>query len=132
MADGRELASLWPEVSPILSRAVEWTEGRYSLRSVLASLISGDMQLWVIRREKVVGAAVTQVAVYDTGVKSVVVMFVAGDGLKDWKHLWSAVEEWASRMGCRYAETICRKGWERLVPGWEKRGIEMVKDIANG
>jgi hypothetical protein len=125
-----QVGEVWPEVAPILKRAVE-RDRRHSLDTVRLGLEDSTLQLWVIFRETVEGVAVTRIAQHDTGIRSVVVEFVAGDNLKDWKHLWDIVEAWAKMMDCRFAEMVGRPGWERMVPGWDRKGIEMVKDFGN-
>lgn len=118
----------WPVVSSVLSPAIERSQGRYSLGSVLDFLLKRDMQLWVIRRGSVIGAVVTEIRVYPTGLKAVAVVLLAGEDFDSWFPLWRYIEKWALANGCSLAEMVGRRGWEKKL-GWQLTAVEMVKEI---
>lgn len=98
------------------------------MSTVYKALKEKECQLWIVRDEVIRGVVVTEIYTYPTGLKAVNVLFVAGDWIDMWIHLWERVEDWAKANGCTVAEFRGRKGWFRKLD-WKEVGIEMVKEI---
>ena len=104
--------------------------GRYSLVSVFDSLLSRDMQLWCAVEDKVIAAAITQINVWPTGLKTASVVLVGGRDMGKWVYMMNDIEEWAAQNGCVLITASGRPGWKRVLgPGWQQKATDLVKDL---
>ena len=102
--------ALWDDVMPELSRAVDNTQGRYTMASVYESLCCADMQLW--RTPDMV--VVTSIYIYPE-YKACCVLFMAGHDRETWvPAVKEVISDWARAHGCKRIELFGRKGWERV------------------
>lgn len=124
-----EVADIWPRVSLILNPAIKRSGGRLSRGSVLEGLLKRDMQLWLAVDQGIKGAAVTQICIHPTGMKTLSALLVAGVKFDDWGHLWGKIEDWARERGCEKSEIPRgRRGWKRKLKGWNEM-VFMEKDL---
>lgn len=122
---------LWAEVRPLLEPAIDLTGGRMSARTVFSGLALAQYQLWLLRNETILAAGVTEFRGYPTGLRTLAVLLIGGNDMRDWVHLWSDVEAWAKRQGCTKIEISGRRGWSRML-GWKETTIDMEKDLIDG
>ena len=112
---------VWPHVRDILQPAIDRSGGRLDEPSVLDGLLKRDMQLWLALEYGISGAAVTQVCVHPTGMKTLSALLVAGKDFHKWSQLWGGIEDWARSKGCARSEIPRgRKGWTKVLKGWDE------------
>lgn len=128
-----EMTDIWPEVAPLLARAVVFSAGRMNMDLLEKAVKARDMQLWVARVDgKIVGAWVTRLASHIAGAKLCEIVFCGGGDLERWMTPGLAVTEaWAVAQGYPRIEVLGRHGWERLLKpyGYRKRYVVLEKDI---
>lgn len=127
------LARIWPEVEELLAPAITRSGGRLSPATVFDALWAGDMQLWLAydREGNPIGAVVTEIAIYRTGLKTVRGLLLGGRDMQTWlPAVAHEIEAWARGHGCRYVEGGGRKGFERAT-GWKAVGTEYEKDLSD-
>lgn len=116
---------LWHEVDPILRRALEYSDNKYSLEHVKKCVEERDMQLWVTFREGHVSTAgVSQIVNYPCE-KRLVILFLAGDSENLFSH-WHTISQWGKSQGCESCEIYGRPGWERKL---EKIGFKKIHTV---
>lgn len=125
-----EIREIWPIALEHLGPAIELTYGRHSPETVLSSLLDGNMQLWLAVTDRPIAAAITQVNIWPTGMKTCRIMFVGGTEMNRWTYMMEIIGEWAITRNCRYLEVGGRSGWEKVL-GWKKSAVELVKDLAD-
>lgn len=113
---------VWPDVAPMLERAVATAGGRYSIESVYEEIASGQLALWLVLDDARPIAALTT-RVLDFPCKRVLsVDWIAGSRMAEWLPLTNAVfRDYAKSYGCSQLEGRGRKGWLRELTkhGWE-------------
>ena len=125
-----QVQDIWPYVVGHVERFTEKTGGRYSPASVLSKLLTADMQLWIVVEGKEISAAViTQISVWDTGLKSLVIVGIGGDGLPNWIHLIERLEEFGREKDCSFVELHGRQGWRRALPDYELTDSSLEKRL---
>jgi hypothetical protein len=110
-----ELAEgLWPRIFPHLSRAAEYTYGRYEPEDIFDAVVSGEVHLWVVLDdEDIIGVTVTRLWQYPRK-KCLDLVFLAGNGGFSWKdEMLSVLQSWARDNGCDVIEASGRTGLAR-------------------
>ncbi len=126
----RDVREAWPAAKVLLLPAISRSLGRYDEASVLKGILDKDMQLWMAVAEVPLAAAVTQINVWPTGLRTCRMILAGGKEMERWVHMMDHVAEWAKSMDCRYLEIGGRDGWQRVF-GWRKTAIELVKDLTD-
>lgn len=118
----RSVPEYWPEVSPLIQKALAYCDGKYDLRYIYESLMSRKMQLWVsldsIPMSHVEACCITEIVHYP--LKCICNIFlVSGKNMQNWLGFEKNIEAWARENGCRSIECYGRPGWEKTID-WEK------------
>jgi len=68
----------------------------------------------------VVAVAGTKLITYDTGLRSIFLLFGTGRHRQDWQQFEADIRAWAKDQGCTLAEGCFRIGWRRIFRrfGW--------------
>lgn len=119
----RENIALQRWVLPMVTRACEYSFGRFDPETVLASCAGLNpewiAQLWITgyrgggEPPTIEAAVVTCISTYPTGRKVMDIVLVGGAGAKDWMAFEDKLSEWAALQGCAEVQVIGRRGWER-------------------
>ena len=124
----------------MLRPATDRSNGRYSTEDLWATIHSGHDALWIAIddtlgslpiQDRIVAALVTRVVRYP-GRTLLGVLFLGGNGMKDWWPVfYSTIEDWARKSGCDGMETTGRKGWRKLLikHGWTPTFFAFEKDF---
>jgi hypothetical protein len=105
----KELDEWLPRIEWHLASFCE--NGQLTPDRLIRDIRGRDRQLWIGLDEEVRAVALTEVL--DDEFQSVHVSHCAGNGFREWFHLWLGIEAWARERGARRIETTCRPGWER-------------------
>lgn len=127
-----EVESVWAVAWPLLGPAVAESGGRWDEAAVKARLLKGDQHLWTwwSSRGALACAVVSEVNRYPTGLQVCDLWFCGGHGLSEWcGPMLAAIEAWARRIGCHRIMVSGRVGWERVLPGFERTGIVLEKEL---
>ena len=107
------VAPMWLKVRPFLDAALNkyGVNERFPLDCVLADLVSGKSQLWIIvDADKIVSATVTEVEEYPLG-KQLIIFLMGGDSMQDWGDLLhDAMVKYAKEVGAKWIDTGSRRG----------------------
>lgn len=125
-----DVATVWPVVAPLLSKAVKQGRGDYNMEDMFAALTEAKWQLWITHRENgyVLAAGCTKVKVYPS--KKVCLIFaVGGERLDLWIDKQPILEAWAKENECTEMEIIGRKGWIKKLPEYEEAFTILRKKI---
>ena len=114
---------IWEQVEPMLSPAVERSNGRWTTDFVYQSLVSGHKHLWVVFDESagICCAVVTSVMIYP-GKKMLSIDFLGGDKINYWAvKLLEVLNSFAKDAGCNGIEAYARFGFWKWL---ERDGFE--------
>jgi hypothetical protein len=118
------ITPIWGNVSELISSAVEYVDSGYTADDVRKALTVSEMQLWIAGDYQ--ACAVTQINRYPQH-KTCLIVAMAGEGMDEWfDELLSTIEEWASKMKCKYVEEYGRKGWRKIGAS---RGYEQIYTV---
>lgn len=124
-----DIGLYWPEVAPLLQKAIDKSQNDYSIHDIRSLLEARDMQLWIwLVDSKVAACLVTVIANYPH--RRVCQMpFIAGRFMKDWLKMETVIAQWAKERGCSQLEGFCRPGWTRVLKNWSIVWTTMRRDI---
>ena len=118
----------------MIAKGLEYSEGRFTVASILDDLLNDKRQLWVVvneESEEIVCAAITYVSKYPAR-EFLTVMVLGGTQLKGWiADLVDTFKRFADDVGADGMEFTGRKGWIRALRklGWEPKMTVMSFDL---
>jgi hypothetical protein len=116
---------IWNEVEPILQRALEYSDNKYSLEHIKKCVEERDMQLWVtFNNSQVATAGISQIVNYPCE-KRMVILFLSGNSENLYNH-WKTMSTWGKANGCTSCEIYGRPGWERKL---ESIGFKKIHTV---
>lgn len=117
---------IWDEVKPLLEKAIEYADGKYSADDIYQQLLEKTMQLWVVYNDKgLVCCVITQIYFYPQA-KRLGILFLSSLNLKDVMPFWDVLAEFARSKGCDGVEIYGRPGWEKALQNIGFRKIHTV------
>lgn len=119
----------WGSAEPLLQRVVDPETNGRSLDDVLALCQAGYLQLWKVLDWS--AAAVTQIQILPR-YRSLVIVYLAGDGLEEWKNEFIDAMRWyAQHVGCKHVELCGRPGWSRALrdAGFRNTAVVMQLEV---
>jgi hypothetical protein len=126
---------VWSQVGPILKRAIETSNGRYTDHDVFNLCMQGRQQLWVMFEDDVIHAAATTSVTDYPQRRALTGVFVAGNRMKEWNEPFvDMLERFAKDVGCDLVEMTGRIGWTKFMKkfGWQQSAVVLEKDLNNG
>src|SRR5229473_1024028 len=115
-----EMAVEWPKVEAVIAPAVALNSGRVSIVELRSQAIAGHVRVWTATDEDDVLGALIGYEVKYPGRKSLAVLMIAGRCRESWQDgMMETVERAAKNGGCDLIEGIGRKGFGRVLPGYE-------------
>jgi hypothetical protein len=128
------LDDVWDDVVRFLGPSVAVTNGKFSMDSVRAGVLSGDLVLWaVFESGNPVAFYTTRLIVYPNR-KAMAVDWVGGTGVHSWMNpVLDAIEGQARRNGCAHLEGYGRKAWGRLLQrrGWKPEYVAYRMELGD-
>jgi hypothetical protein len=105
---------LWPRIFPHLSKASEYTFGRYEPEDILDIVAGGEAHLWVVfDGADIVGITITRFWQYPRK-RCLDMLFIGGDDGFSWKDpMLETLQRWARDNGCDVIESSGRPGFAR-------------------
>lgn len=101
-------------VGPMLGQSVQMTYGQATVEDILKCCVEGDMQLWVVCKDKdLLAVIVTEIAQLPRK-RVFIFRFCGGEKLGEWVKVMDNFLNWARSQGCDQAEIYGRKGWGRI------------------
>jgi hypothetical protein len=106
---------LWPRIFSHLSKAAEYTFGRYEPEDILETLVSGQADLWIaMDGDEIIGITVTRFWQYPRK-KCLDMVFIGGDEGFSWKDpMLNMLQRWAYDNECEVIESSGRPGFSRV------------------
>jgi hypothetical protein len=98
---------------------------------VLNFLATGQWRLWVALENGIVVAAMTVEFFYYPRDKVCRVVTMGGERMKEWltSDTIKNFEEWVKNEGCSYIDVYGRRGWKKVLPGYEEDCVLLRKAI---
>lgn len=101
------LGQYWADASPLIEKAIPFSDEPYTLDDIKDGILNRDFQLWLIMEgEELLAAGVTQLTDTHCWIFS-----LGGRDMKKWLHTLELIKSWAGRPIAYKG----RKGWKRVL-----------------
>ena len=102
--------------------ALEYAHNSHSFEQVIDIVKRGDAQFWAFSDS----AIVTEIIEYPQ--RRTLRFWLAGGNLKTLLDVEPKIRKWSILYQCEAVEIIGRKGWEKVLKGYEPTAIVLVKE----
>jgi len=126
--DPKRVREVWPHVSPLLKAACYRT-GLNAFRDIEADILAGRSLLWMAWNGRTVESAAATILINSEIGKVCIVTACGGSDMKRWLPLIGRIETYAKAEGCRRVRIYGRKGWLRVLEGFEEKHVIMDKEL---
>ena len=110
---------VYPLIKDRFDAAVSTSNGRVLPEDVLALLIEGRLQLWVVLDgDKPLAVVIGEITIFPR-LKDYRLICCVGEHREKWLHHLETIEDWARSMGCTLGTAVARKGWVRLLKDYK-------------
>jgi len=127
--DPKRIHEIWPHVGHLLKAACRRTELN-AFADIEVDILSGRSLLWLAWNGRAIEAAAATILINSDTAKVCVITVCGGRGMRRWLPLLSEIEAYAKREGCARMRFFGRKGWLRVLDGYEHKHIIMDKDLS--
>jgi len=117
--DPKRVHAIWPTVAPLLKQAIAKT-GLAAFSTIERDILHGISLLWVAwNGHDIEAVASTSLQQTEAG-KVCVIAACAGADMARWLPLIRGIEAYAQAEGCHCVRIFGRKGWCRVLDGYEQ------------
>jgi hypothetical protein len=117
--DPRHVHDIWPHAALLLKRAIAKT-GLASFSAIERDVLVGSSLLWIAWNGSAVEAAASTSLQQTEAGKVCIITACAGTGMRRWQSLIGGIEAYAEAEGCRCVRIFGRRGWARVLDGYEQ------------
>jgi hypothetical protein len=119
---------IWPFVAPLLKQAIAKT-GLAAFATIERDILDGSSLLWIAwNGSSIAAVASTSLQKTEAG-KVCVITACAGASMVRWVPLICGIEAYAQAEGCCCVRIFGRKGWSRILEGYEQTFAIMDKRL---
>lgn len=122
------VSEFWPHVESLIRSAIERTE-LSDPRDIENDILNGRSLLWIAWTGVIEAAAASQI-VRVGNTKVCIITACGGSNRERWLPLIEGIENYAREEGCSRSRIYGRKGWLRVLDGYEIKNVVMDKELA--
>lgn len=123
------LSSWWPLVADQIRRVADRTP-EWTLEGMVGRLERGEWLLWLVwDGSSVLGVGASHIWLADDGSKILDIPFMTGRDMVRWHRLFERLEEYARGEGVSRMRLTARKGWARILKGFDVTHVLMEKGL---
>ena len=126
--DPARIHEIWPHARELLKRASQRT-GLNAFADIEADILSGRSLVWIAWNGRAIEAAAATVLINSDIGKMCVITVCGGQGMKRWLNLVERIESYARDEGCIRVRIFGRKGWLRVLEGYDAKHAIMDKEL---
>lgn len=120
------IEDVWHIVSRQFENAEYANDGTFDIDELKTEIMEGNKILWMGRNTKV--SVILEVLDYPKGKQCDIVSLV-GEDLNTWIRELEEIEDFALRAGCIKMCLTGRKAWEKILPDYSIKTVNMVKEL---
>lgn len=126
-----EVPQVWPQVLPMVQKVID-VQDEWTAASVFQKLVNPvdpmPFQLWLGDGF----AMVSQIQTFPSGKRKCMLFLCGGENIEAIASAQGEVEAWAMRFwGCHKMMISGRRGWLKVLDGYEATNTVMEKNICN-
>jgi hypothetical protein len=126
--DPERVKAIWPHAASLLQAACRRT-GLNAFADLEADILSGRTLLWIAWSGDAIEAAAATVLINSETGKVCIITACGGRGLERWLPLIGGIETYARNEGCARVRVYGRRGWQRVLAGFEQKHVIIDKEL---
>lgn len=126
--DPKRVSEVWPHVNHLLKGACCRTKLN-AFSDIEADILAGRSLLWVAWNGRAIESAAATILINSEARKVCIITVCGGSDMKRWLPLIGQIESYARREGCERVRIYGRKGWLRVLDGYEQKYVIMDKEL---
>jgi hypothetical protein len=126
--DPQRVHEIWPHVSPLLAAACRRT-GLNAFSEIESDILAGRSLLWGAWNGSAIEAAAATVLINSEIGKVCIITVCGGSRMKRWLSLLGQIEDYAKHEDCARIRIYGRKGWLRVLEGFQQRYVIIDKEL---
>ena len=126
--DPKRVGEIWPHVSSLLQEACRRTSLN-AFEDIQADILDGRSLLWVAWNGRAIESVAATILINSEAGKVCIITVCGGSGIKRWLHLVGQIEDYARHEGCARVRIFGRKGWLRVLDGYQPKYVIMDKEL---
>lgn len=126
--DPERVHEIWPHVGTLLKAACCRT-GLNAFADIEGDILAGRSLLWVAWNGHAVESAAATILINSEIGKVCIITACGGRGMKRWLPLIGQIENYARKEDCTRVRIFGRKGWLRVLEGYEQKHVIMDKEL---
>lgn len=126
--DPTRVDEIWPHAAPLLQTACRRT-GLNAFADLEADILAGRSLLWIAWNGETIEAAAATVLIRSEIGKVCIITACGGRGIERWLPLIGGIEAYARNEGCSRFRIYGRRGWQRVLEGFEQKHVIMDKEL---
>jgi hypothetical protein len=126
--DPNRVHQIWPHVGLLLKAACRRTKLN-AFADIEADILAGRSLLWLAWNGHAVESAAATILINSEIGKVCIMTVCGGRNMKRWLPLIGQIENYASDEGCNRVRIYGRKGWLRVLEGYEQEHVIMDKKL---
>lgn len=126
--DPNEAHKFWPHVKELIRRATLRTNLSH-FNDIEDDILFGDGLLWIVWNGRTIECAATTSLIETETSKVCVLTACGGEDMKRWLPLMSKIETYAKEEGCACVRIYGRRGWQRVLDGYEMKHVILEKGL---
>lgn len=122
-----EINEIWKDIKPFVTKALNKVDSCYIVEDIKDSLLKAEMQLWTsYDGTQLKSVCITRIVKHPTN-QYLEITLLTGS-LSALQHL-EVLEKWGKQLGCKTIRLTGRKGWERVLKGYEQTVVNLEKEL---
>ena len=126
--DPKRVREIWPHVSSLLKQACRRTRLN-AFSDIEADILAGRSLLWAAWNGRAIESAAATILINSESDKVCIITVCGGRDMNRWLPLIGQIENYARREGCARMRIYGRKGWLRVLDGYEQKYVIMDKEL---
>ena len=123
-----DLDAAWPEIGHLMQEVADNEYSGHTIESLINEVVTGNVNLWVISRDKVVAIMATMIKETGDGLLFMDIVMMHGTEMRRWfDKLLPAFETYAKSEGCNWVQCAGRKGWAKMMPDYKMTRVILRK-----
>lgn len=118
----------WPHARELIRNAILRTNLSH-FQDIEYDILSGDGFLWLAWNGEEIEAAATTALIRTDADKVCVLTACSGEDMTRWISLISGIEAYAKSEGCACVRIYGRKGWSRVLEGYDVQHVVLEKAL---
>lgn len=126
--DPQRIHDIWPHAAELIHKAMRRTNLNHT-RDIDRDVLGGGGLLWLAWNGSAIEAAATTSLIQTDTDKVCILTACGGADMRRWLPLLKQIEDYARNEGCASVRIYGRRGWQRVLDGYDVTHVILEKEL---